>query len=273
MSNKKILIISLSIIAVYFLIAVFAPFIAPYNPNEKTGKPFEKPSQEHLLGTNDAGYDILSEVIMGTQYSLGIGFCVALITMIISVTLGICSGYFGGIADIIIMRIADFFLTIPYIPTVILLSAVMPSGFGTIVAILSLLTWPQATRVIRSQVIKVKQKEYIYTIKAMGASHGYILTKHIIREILPIVAYQFTDRYKRAILSEATLSFLGLGSPTIKSWGTILYYAQQRNAFTIGAWLWWVLPPGIMLSIFAFALMLFSYCMEGSMDKRLEGGL
>lgn len=273
MNNKTIMRISLIIIAVFFLIAVFAPALVPYDPNEQTSKPFERPSAEHLLGTNDVGHDIFSEVIMGTRYSLGIGFCVAVIAMIISVTLGICSGYFGGIMDTAIMRTTDFFLTIPYIPTVILLSAVMPSGFATIVAILSLLTWPQATRVIRSQVIKIKQKDYIYSIKAMGAKDGYILYKHILRELLPIIAYQFTDRFKKAILSESTLSFLGLGSPTVKSWGTILYYAQQRNAFTIGAWPWWVIPPGIMISVFAFGLMLFSYCMEGSMDRRLDGGL
>lgn len=270
MSNKKLMIFSLIIVGIFIFIAVFAPMLAPYDPNVQTGQPFESPGSQHILGTNDVGQDIFSEIIMGTRYSIIIGVVVAIITITIATVLGIIAGYFGGAIDSVIMRTADFFLTIPFFPMVILLSALMPGGLLSIIIVLSILSWPDTARVVRSSVLEIKNKDYILNIKAMGAGNLYILCRHIFRELTPILAYRFTIRVKSAILAESTLSFLGLGSPTVKSWGTILYYAQARNAFMTDAWLWWVIPPGIMISLFAFGLMLISYTMEGKIDKRRE---
>ena len=249
MKNKAIGIVGLILISFIACLAIFAPLIAQYDPNAVVGPSYAKPSAEFLLGTNDVGYDIFSELVYGAQYSLLVGLTSAAIAAGIGIVVGVLSGWFGGMIDSILMKITSFFITIPYLPLVIVLTAFLPKGFISMSLILGLVSWPEIARILRSQTMKMRSREYILSIQAMGVSHWYVIRTHVIRELLPLVTYQLILRIKASILSEAALSFLGLGEPTVKSWGSMLYYAQAKDAFMTDAWLWWVIPPGICIAI------------------------
>ncbi|HSQ88714.1 ABC transporter permease [Romboutsia sp.] len=268
--EKRVLGVSFAILSMFILIAIFAQVLSPYNPYEKVNLPFLKPSSSHLLGTNDIGQDILSEVIYGTRISLLIGFISSIISIVIAVVLGLRAGYYGGKSEDIIMRITDFFLVIPFLPLVILLSVFFRGSYIGISLIIGLTYWPSSVRILRSQVIKIKNKDYILNIKSMGASDFYILRKYILKEIFPIVVYRFMFLIKGSIITESSLSFLGLGNPTIKSWGSILYYAQSRNVFLTDAWIWWIVPTGLCICILSMSFVLIGYIVENSLSPKKE---
>jgi len=257
-----------AILLIYIFIAVFAPLIAPYDAFSDRDSPYLSPSPNHLLGTNDIGQDIFSELIMGVRPSLIVGLIAASVSIAIGMVAGVCAGWFGGIIDGALSAVCSFFITIPFFPLVIILSALIGGGTLTPAIILGLLGWPGIARVLRSQTLSLRERQYIHDIQAMGAGSLYILKRHVLRELLPMAAYRFILSFRSGILAEATLSFLGLGSPLSKSWGNILYYAQARSAFLTGAWRWWVLPPGLALSGLVFALLLISYYLEGKIDPR-----
>lgn len=270
MKNNRFLKIGLVIVGCYLVLAVLAPWVVPYSPEKITGSSFAKPSIEHLLGTNDIGQDIFSELIYGTRYSLMVGFLATMISVGIGSVLGIVSGWFGGVLDDILMKITTFFITIPYFPLVIVLSAFLKGNLMTTAFVLGVTSWPGMARVLRSQTMKIKSSEYITTIQGMGAGDVYLIIHHVLPEILPLMVYHSIMRFRSAILAESSLSFLGLGSPLNKSWGTILYYAQAKNAFLTDAWIWWILPPGIMIIFLTFGLMLIAYGVEGITNRQLE---
>lgn len=258
------------IVLFFILLALFAPVIAPYDPKEITGASFMPPGREHWLGTNDIGQDIFSEIVFGTRYSLMVGVMATVISWAIGSTIGILSGWYGGLLDNIFMKITTFFITIPYFPLVIVLSAFLRGNLMTTALVLGVTSWPGMARVLRSQTLQIKGSEYINSIRAMGAKDGYLLLHHVFPEILPLMAYHVIMRFKSAILSESSLSFLGLGSALNKSWGTVLYYAQAKNAFLTKAWVWWVLPPGIMIMLLVFGLMMLAYGLEGISERKVE---
>lgn len=271
MRNKKTLIAGCAILLLYFIVAVFASAIAPYDAALDRDMPYLKPSAAHLLGTNDIGQDIFSELIIGVRPSLLVGLIAASISIVIGLLFGVSAGWFGGAPDSVLSAICSFFITVPFFPLVIVLSALIKGGAMTPAIILGLLGWPEIARVLRSQTLSLRQRQYILDIRAMGAGSRYILYRHVLRELVPMAAYRFILSFRSGILAEATLSFLGLGSPLTKSWGNILYYAQARSAFLTGAWKWWVLPPGLAIAVLVFALLLVSYYFEDKSDPRLGG--
>ncbi len=270
MKNKTSFIIGMVFIGLFTAAAVFAPLIAPYDPNELVDASFCRPSAAHLLGTNDIGQDIFSELVYGTRYSLLIGLLTALISGGIALVVGILAGWFGGIADRILMNVATFVITIPYYPLVILLAALTRGGLVTTSLILGMTSWPEMARVVRAQTMKIRQNEYITSIRAMGAGSLYIMGRHILPELSLFVFYRMILRFRSAILAESSLSFLGLGSATAKSWGTILFYAQNKNAFLTDSWAWWVIPPGLAILILVFSLFLVSYSLEEKAAPRMS---
>lgn len=270
MSSKVIGRIGMGMVASMILVAIFAPLIAPYDPFAMVGTPFQAPCGEFWLGTNDVGQDIFSELVYGTRTSLLVGILSALICMLIGVTIGICAGWFGGWADRFLMKITTFFITIPYLPAIIILAAFTRSGVWTTAVILGVMSWPGLARVIRSQTMQIKTKDYILTVRAMGASSFYILTRHILRELFPFLMYRVSDRIKSGILSESSLSFLGLGDPVSKSWGSIIYYAQSKSALLTGSWVWWIIPAGACICFVCFGLIMISYYTESKTDSRVE---
>jgi ABC-type dipeptide/oligopeptide/nickel transport system permease subunit len=242
-----------ALIALFCLVAAFAPALAPYDPFERVGTPFAVPDARHLLGANDIGQDIFSELIYGTRISLTMGILSSFIAISVGTLVGLAAGFFGGKADAFLMRIVDVALVIPMIPLMILLAAFLGPRFWNIRLVIGLLSWASPARVIRAQTMAVKNRGYIEAVKAVGGKPLYIIFRHILPPTLSIVISQLILMSSRAILMEASLSFLGLGDPTQKSWGIILYYAQARSAFLTNAWLWWILPPGLMITLLVCA--------------------
>lgn len=271
MKNKASFRIGILILVIFVLIAVFRTQLAPYSPYEQSGAPFESPSAAHLLGTNDIGQDILSELIYGTRNSLLVGVISAAISLFIGIVMGVTAGWFGGTTDHILSQITTFFMTIPFLPSVIILAAFTDGGIWSMSVILGLLSWAEIAKVLRSTTMQIRESYSIKLLKGMGASDGYIILKHVIPELLPLIAYRAVTRVKSGILSESTMSFLGLGNPVAKSWGSVIYYAQAKNALLTGAWVWWIIPPGLCICLISMALMLVAYSLESRDPMRKEG--
>jgi ABC-type dipeptide/oligopeptide/nickel transport system permease subunit len=251
--------------------AVFAPWVAPYNPEETSGGPFEAPSRSHPLGTNDIGQDILSELIFGARISLVIGFLAAIVAISIGTAVGTVAGYFGGWVDVALMRAVDIVLVIPFLPLMILLAAYVGPSFWNIILVIGLLVWARPARVLRAQVLSLRSLDYVDAARALGASAGRILRRYVLPGVLPLSLAQFVLAASNAILIEASLSFLGLGDPTAKSWGSVLYYAQVRSAFLSGSWLWWVLPPGLLITLAVLGFAFIGFALEEILNPRLRG--
>jgi peptide/nickel transport system permease protein len=184
-----------------------------------------------------------------------IGVIAAFLSISFGLLVGLMPGYYGGIIDAVLMRIVDLILVIPFLPLMIVLAAYLGPSFWNIIIVISILSWVRPARVIRSQVLTLKTKAFVESARSLGASTGRILFTHIMPGVIPLALAQFVLASSYAILVEASLSFLGLGDPFQKSWGTILYYAQARGAFLTSAWIWWILPPGLLTTLLVLDLL------------------
>lgn len=253
------------------LIAVFAPQISPYDPALRVATPFLPPSDAHPLGTNDIGQDILSELIYGARVSLVIGVTAATVTLFIGTIVGLLAGYYPRLGSIL-MRVVDIVLVLPFLPLLIMLAAYLGRSMWNTVIIIGLLSWAGTARVIRSQVLGLAQQDYVLSARAVGATNSHIILRHILPLVLLLAVGQFVQATSSAILLEAALSFLGLGDPLQKSWGTILYWAQVRGAFLTPAWRWWVLPPGLLIAAASLGFALIGFALEQRINPRLGRG-
>lgn len=262
--------LGLALLGGIVFMAIFAPWLAPYDPAKLTGQPFESPSAAHWLGTNDIGQDIFSELIYGARVSLLIGVLAAAIAMVIGTTVGLLAGYRQGPLGAGLMRVVDVVLVIPFLPLMVLLAAYLGQSIWNLIAVIGLLIWARPARVIRSQVLSLSERDYVLASRVVGAKDNRILMRGILPGVLSLALAQFVLAASGTILLEASLSFLGLGDPTQKSWGTILFYAQARNAFLTGAWVWWVLPTGLMITLTVVGFALLGFAMEEALNPRLK---
>jgi peptide/nickel transport system ATP-binding protein/peptide/nickel transport system permease protein len=247
----------LGILAVLVLVAVAAPLLAPYDPVERAGRPFGAPSAAHLLGTNDVGHDLLSELVYGARVSLLVGITAALVATVVGAAVGVAAGYARGRLDPLLMRLVDVVLALPALPLTIVIGVFAGPGLGTQILVISTVMWAGVARELRAQVLSLRERDHIQALRAMGAGPLHVVPRHLLPAVAPLVVPQFVLATKTAILLEASLAFLGLGDITAKSWGTMLSLAHARSAFLTDAWMWWVLPPGlaIALTVLAFALL------------------
>ncbi|HUJ15212.1 MAG TPA: ABC transporter permease [Thermoanaerobaculia bacterium] len=206
------------------VVALAAPLLAPYDPDvQDTARRLEPPSRQHLLGLDDLGRDVLSRVIWGSRVSLRVGFSVVIIASCIGIALGAISGYFGGAVDTIIMRITDILLAFPGILLAIALVAVLGPSENKVILALSIIGWVGYARLVRGQVLKVREMEYVTAAKALGAKSPRVILHHVLPNVINPVIVMATLGLAGAILSEAALSFLGLGvQPPTPSWGSML---------------------------------------------------
>jgi peptide/nickel transport system permease protein len=250
--------------------ALLADVIAPYGALERSD-PYQPPSGPHLLGTNDLGYDILTELVYGSRVSLLVGFGAAFIATGLGLLVGLASGYFRGIVDDILMGVTDIVLMIPRIPLIILLAAFLRPSFWLIGLVIGLLWWTSTARVVRSKVLQVREMGFVTSARCLGFSGRHILFSDILPNIFQIVLPKFMLTIAAAMISEASLSFLGLGDPGIKSWGMMLNFAFQKGALVNGMW-WWILPPGLCITIAVMAVVLLGFRQEEAAGDVLEVG-
>ncbi len=244
--KHKLAVIGLWFLAIVTISAIFAPIIAPFDPAEITSEFSAPPSLQHFLGTDQVGRDVFSRVIYAARVSLAVGIGAVAISAIIGTVLGLISGYFGGIIDGIIMRITDMFMSFPYILFILVVASIVGPGLTNIIIILGVLGWPGIARLVRGNVLAIKQSDYVKASIALGYKTPRILFKHILpNTVAPILIYA-TSGVAGAILDEAALSFLGLGvQPPDASWGNMLSNAQSISILTDQPWLW--IPPGILI--------------------------
>lgn len=245
-----------ALIALLSLAAVFAPLLAPYDPDERVTRPFATPSWQHPLGADDVGHDLLSVLIYGAQPSLLVGFIAAVAATVIGMAVGLSAGYLRGTVDTVLMRMVDVVLALPVLPLTLVIGVLAGPGITTQIFVISIALWAPMARELRAQVLSVRERDHIHALRSMGAKNSYVLLRHVIPSVSVLVIPQLVLAVKSAVLLEASLSFLGLGDVTSMSWGMMLSIANERSAFLTGAWLWWVLPPGalIALTVLAFAL-------------------
>ena len=262
-------IIGIIILFVLIFIAIFADKLMPYKINTLFA-PYSKPTAEHWLGTNDIGQDILSELILGTRVTLVTGTVAAFFIVLIGTVIGVVAGYMGGIFDKVLSAVTSVFMAIPSLPFTIVLVTFLEPGIWNIVIALCLTSWTSTARVVRSKVAELKEQPFIKIEETLGQSKPYIMLHHILPNISELVLMRSTLAVSSAMLTEASISFLGLGVYNQKSWGGILYYAFRRNGVIMNFY-WWYLPPIICISLCIFAFILIGYYgigSSGKIDKR-----
>jgi ABC-type dipeptide/oligopeptide/nickel transport system permease subunit len=263
-------VVGLALIAFFMALAIIAPQISLWDPYKmNTGPPFSSPSPEHPLGTNDMGQDIYSQLIFGARISLMVGFIAATANVFIGTIVGLLSGYFGGRIDEFFMRTIDVMIIIPGIPIMVLIAAYLGPSMWNIIFILVIFGWTSIARVIRSQVLMIKEYPYIEASKAAGASSFRIVFDHVMPNVVSLILPQAVLSVVGAILGEAGLSFLGLGDPTHVSWGMLLYYAQAYGAFLRRAW-WWIIPPGLCITLVGLGFTFVGYALSDIFNPRLR---
>ena len=261
--------LGLIVVVILLLTAVFAPVLAPYDPTERVGTPFQPPSSEHLLGTNDVGQDLLSELIFGARVSLTVGIVAAVVAMVIGTTVGIVAGYYPRRLGAVLMRFVDVVLILPFLPLLIVLAAYLGRSLTNTILVIGILIWAAPARVIRSQVLSLRSREYVLASRSMGAKDRWVILRHILPRTALLATGSFVRAVSTAILLEAALSFLGLGDPIQKSWGSILFWAQSRGAFLTPAWKWWVLPPGLAIMAASLGFALIAFAVEERINPKL----
>lgn len=250
------------VLTLLLALAIFPNLLAPYDSTERVALPLQKPSQENILGTNDLGQDLFSELIAGTRASLFTGLIVSFFSVLFGTFVGLISGYLGGWTDALLMRLTDLILVLPFLPLVILLSVYLGPSQRNVILVLSLFFWAAPARLIRAQVLRLREDTYIEAARALGANSLEIMAGHLWSGVRPLVLAQIVLVASASILAESSLSFLGLGDPSGKSWGTMLYFARASGTFLSDAWKWWVLPTGLMITLTVLSLGLIGYSIE-----------
>jgi len=224
--------------------ALVGHFVAPYSPYYNNAPGFLPPGPSHLLGTDNEGHDILTWFLIGTGTSLLVGTAIAFFSALIGVAVGVIAGYFGGRLDNTLMRAVDVLLVIPGFPLLVILSVFLPPTLWTTILILSVLGWPFLSRVIRSQTLTLKERQYIMASKLSGLSGIQIIARDIIPNLMPIIFINAIFIAVGGVVAQAGLAFFGLGDLRSINWGTMLYWFFAEDGIVYKAW-WWLLPPGL----------------------------
>ena len=265
-------IIGSTIVAVIICACLAAPVLTDNSPTKRVARGHQPPSAELILGSTRAGKDVYTQVLYGGRVSLLVAFSAATITTFIAVSVGVSSGYFGGRIDETMMAITNVMLVFPQLPLLIILAAFLGQvGPFVIALILGLTSWPWGARVMRSQTLALRNKEFITAAEVMGEAKWRIIVVEIIPNLVSLVAGMFVGTSLYAIGAQAGLEFLGLGDPTVVSWGTMLYWAQSSAAFFVGAW-WDFVVPGTVIALTGGGLALINISIDQVSNPKLRTG-
>ena len=260
-----------AIFLAFLFCGIFADVIAPYGMNDTDmAHRLEAPSWQFWFGTDHLGRDVLSRVLIGAQISMIVAFMAAGLATVVSIIIGVLSGYFGGRIDMLIQRMVDAWMTFPDLVLLIVVVSIVGPGIPQIVIILGLLYGIAGSRIVRGAVISVKEETYTHAAQSIGARTGHVLWKHILPNIMPVVIVLFTTRIGAVILTEAGLSFLGLGiPPPAPTWGSMLS-GTGRSYMYMGPWL--ALAPGLCLTIVVYAINVYGDALRDLLDPRMRTG-
>ncbi|MFT4011073.1 MAG: ABC transporter permease [Nocardioidaceae bacterium] len=264
--------IGLGVLVFFVAVALLAPVISSpdaIDVTKATGGVLESPSSHYWLGTDDSGRSVLTLCIWGARISLFVGLLATLISMVIGTTIGLMSGFFEGWPARLLYRFTEWFLVIPFLPLAIVLAAVLGRSLFIVSIVIGVTSWPSTALLIRSQTLSVKERPYLERARLLGSGRTHQMSRHILPNVMPMVFANTTLTIAVAILSETTLSFLGLGDPTRISWGSMLEDAFDVGAMTTGAW-WFILPPGICVVLVVLSFTLIGQALEEIFNPRLR---
>jgi peptide/nickel transport system permease protein len=263
--------IGFGLLAFFFLLAVFGPALAPYNPSAAVGPTLAGPSAHHLLGTTQNDQDVLSQLLVGARVTLFIGFLAGAIATILSIVVGVTAGYIGGWGDEGLSLFANLFLVIPALPLVIVLTSYLPrSGPTAIAVVISVTGWAWGAKLLRAQTLSIRRRDYIEAAKIAGERTWRIVCFEILPNEIAIVASSFLFTVLFAVLTQVALDFLGLVNVSgAWTWGTMLYWAQSDSALNVGAW-WWFVPPGLCVALVGSGLALANFGLDEMINPRLR---
>lgn len=269
LKNKKAL-IGVSILLLILLVAIFAPLLTPYGASARVGRPHQPPSWEHWMGTTRVGRDVWTQLIYGARTSLAVGFGAGLMITVIGTVLGIIAGYRRGATDEVINFFTNMVLVIPNLPLLLVLAAFIGQASPLVIAlILGFTSWAWGVRVTRAQTLSIREKDFVKSAEMLGEPAWRIMGFEIFPNLLSIVGINFIGSVIFAVITEATLEFLGLGDPNAVSWGIMLYNAQNSSALTVGAW-WDMLAPCLALALLGLSLALINFAIDEVANPRLR---
>jgi len=276
--------LGVAILAAFSVVALFPDLlVGPLQTvTTATGRQLEAPSVAHLFGTDHLGRDMLNLTVHGTRISMTIGLLATLVTLVIGVLVGIVAGYVGGATDTVLMRITDFFLVLPTFVLALILAPIVLDLIGTdaqiggiratlfvIVVVIGITSWASTARIIRAQALTLKERAFVSRARVIGASGTHIMVRHILPNVLNLIVANAVLTFAGAILTETTLSFVGLGDPFDPSWGQILNAAQESGAPGLGAW-WYVAPPAVSVVLVVLSFTLVGGALDEVLNPRLR---
>lgn len=263
----------LAILMFFILVAVFAPLIADKATMDPTcactGAAYEPPSAEFWFGTDNLGRSVYTQTVFGARISLTVGLAATAISMVIGSLIGIAAGYYGGKTETFLMRLTDWFLVLPWLALAIVLASVLGRSLFIIILVIGITSWPGTARIVRAQALSVKTRPYVERSRALGASNWHLISRHILPNVGPLIFANTILTVAIAILSETTLSFLGLGDPLAVSWGTMLDFAFSAGAATTGTW-WWLVPPGLAIVFVVLAFTMCGFALDEILNPKLR---
>jgi peptide/nickel transport system permease protein len=269
--RQRAVMVGIAILALFVVIAIFAPLIAPYGEHEKVGDPFEAPSWSHPFGLDDGGIDMFSLMIYGSRVSLIVGFAAAAVAMLIGGAVGLLAGYFGGRADTGLNALANYVYAIPDIPLILVIAAIWGRSLTNIIVIIGVIYWASVARLVRAETKSIRERVYVKRAHALGAGHTRVIVQHILPQVAPILIALTVLQMAYAIFLETYVAFLGLGDPSLTSWGKLVQNAFEANAITADAW-WAIVPPGLAVVFVVLACTLVGRALEDALNPRLRMG-
>ncbi|RJG48471.1 ABC transporter permease [Motilimonas pumila] len=267
-NNKALM--GLIIVGFFILTSALAPLITQYDSKKRTGRPHMAPDAEHVLGTTRMGRDVFAQTLYGGRLSLAVGFGAGIIVVAMAVAVGITAGYFGGLIDEILSSLMNIMLVIPQLPLLMVLAAFIGQASPMVIAlIIGLTSWAWGARVVRSQTLAVREKEFVVAAQVLGEPSWRIIVIEILPNLISIIGASFIGSVIYAIMTQATLEFLGLGDPTAVTWGTQLYNMQNTSAINIGAW-WEVFSPIVVIACVGAGLALLNFAVDEIANPQLR---
>jgi peptide/nickel transport system permease protein len=239
------------------------------NPHPPTLERLPGMNYTHIFGTDYLGQDVWSMTIYGTRASLMVGVLATFISLCLGATTGLAAGYFGSKTDEVLMRATDFFLVLPWFPLMIVMMAILGRDFLWVIVVIGITSWPSTARIVRAQVLSIKERQFVERARCIGAGDGHIISTHVLPNVMPLIFANTVLLVALAIFSAAFLEFFGLGDPTIISWGTMLELAYAKGAFSSGAW-WWILSPGMAIVLMVLSFSLTGYALDDVLNPKLR---